>query len=187
MNVYIVGDSVAKAEYTNVGWSKLLRNFVKPEGVDVINLSKNGATSADILKCIKENGLKDYSILSIIFAFGVNDSAAELSNQKTIIDICEFEKNVSEIIAYAKSYTNKIYFVEPVLGDESMLKSYEDSFSYRKALVKKFSDVIKLLSQKNDCIYIPAGDCLQNDDFLEGLHPNDSGHDKIFSVIKNYF
>jgi lysophospholipase L1-like esterase len=80
--------------------------------------------------------------------------------------------------------------MDPILGDESLLKPYPESTkgkSYEFVRVQAYDRLIKNLAEKNLCQYISLLDKLNFEDFSDGLHPNDKGHLKMFQEIKKYF
>ena len=65
------------------------------------------------------------------------------------------------------------------------MKFIMPSYSIQKA--KQYDSIIKQIAQENNCIYIYLMDKLDDNDFIDGLHPNITGHKKMFSEIKKYF
>jgi len=192
MKICIFGDSVTYAGYIKEGWVNLLRWHLEDsldEDVEVFNLGINGETSVEILKRF-ETEASSREPDKIVFAFGINDSCYIIDTNKPLIDKNIFKDNVIKLLTSAKSYTSEIIFIGLVLGNDSLLKPFPESstgksYDHRKS--KDYDQILMDLAQKNDCKYISLYETLENSDFLDGLHPNKSGHYKIFNVIKLHF
>ena len=49
--------------------------------------------------------------------------------------------------------------------------------------ILEFDGELKGICQKYKIKYIPMQEVLQKDDFIDGLHPNEKGHKKIFEEL----
>ena len=50
----------------------------------------------------------------------------------------------------------------------------------------QYDDILKKVCKNNNIAYIPMFDILENEDFIDGLHPNMNGHKKIYEeIVKN--
>ncbi|PIP52722.1 hypothetical protein COX08_04875 [Candidatus Beckwithbacteria bacterium CG23_combo_of_CG06-09_8_20_14_all_34_8] len=190
-NICIFGDSVTRASFIKDSWVNLLSQFLikkySGDDIEVFNLGINGDNSKDI---VKRFGLeaKCRKPQDIIFAFGINDSSFQ--DEKQTVNEVSFKKNVLTLIKQAKKITDKIYFIGLVLGhkrwlEAGLMKFIMPSYSIQKA--KQYDSIIKQIAQENNCIYIYLMDKLDDNDFIDGLHPNITGHKKMFSEIKKYF
>jgi len=170
------GDSVTQAAYVKRGWVDLLREYLekkdKDNFINVFNLGIGGNTTEDILNRFEEESQKR-NPTSVIFAVGINDIKFEKENQ--------FRKNIKSLIEKSKMYTSDITFIGLVLGSDIP----EENFSLTKA--KRYDQIIKEISNSGDCRFIELFDKLSSRDFMDGLHPNDIGHKKMFEEIKKYF
>jgi len=189
----IFGDSVTQAAYIKNGWVDLLRNYLEEKYSDsftnVFNLGIGGNTSDDILKRFKTES-ESRTPTDIIFAFGVNDSGYFRTLDKPIVTEDTFVENVERLIEEAKKVSNNITFIGLTLGNDSLLKPFPESSqgkSYDTARVKEYDKKLSELASKNECKFISIIDTLEFNDFLDGLHPNDHGHRKMFDIIKNNF
>lgn len=172
----IFGDSVAQAAYVKAGWVILFSHYLeekyRQDFVNVFNLGIGGNTSNDILKRFEpESSARNPT--NIIFAVGINDT-------KTVAPE-EFKSNLEKLARLAKEITKEVSFVGLVLGDYSSNKP----FSRKKTTA--FNQIIKKVAELNDCKYIPLQEQLKPEDFMDGLHPNEQGHKKIFEAIKIVF
>jgi len=189
----IFGDSVTQAAYVNDDWVNHFQHYLEKkyhnDFINVFNLGIGGNTSDDILKRFRvESEFRQPS--DIIFAFGINDSGYFYTPDKPIVPEDRFIKNVKELINQAKKYTSKILFVGLTLGDDSILKptpgiSQGKSYDFKR--VENYNNILKEISQANLCQFIPLLDKLGPSDFIDGLHPNEQGHLKIFEGVKKQY
>lgn len=172
----IFGDSVTQAAYVKVGWVDLLRQYLEEkycnDFVNVFNLGIGGNTTGDILKRFSSEAQSRYPT-SIIFAIGINDT--KLNNPK------EFRANLEKLIELAKKFTSEITFVGLVLGDWKG----EELFSQEKT--KNYNNILKEVAETRECKFIQLENILDSKDFMDGFHPNEQGHRKMFEVVKKYF
>ena len=189
----IFGDSISQASYVKTGWVELLRMYLEEkypnDFVNVFNLGIGGNTTKDLLRRF-ENEIKVRMPSTIIFQIGTNDSGyfREITNLITPED--QFKNNLQELIDSAKKYTEDITCLGLAIGDDSLtqpLPSSSKGKSYTKGRVKKYDNIIKSLVEQDSCKYIHLFDKLDNKDFMDGLHPNESGQRKMFESIKKYF
>jgi len=189
----VFGDSVTQAAYIKTGWVDLLRNFLEEkypdDSVNVFNLGIGGNTSSDIVNRFKpESAARNPT--DIVFAFGVNDSGYFRTLDKPIVQLEEFVTNVQTLITQAKEFTQNITFIGLTLGNDSILKPFPGSSrgkSYDASRVKKYDETLKEIVEKNSCRFISLANILVAEDFMDGLHPNDKGHSKMFTEIKKFY
>lgn len=170
------GDSVTQASYVKRGWVDLLRIYLEEkyteDDVSVFNLGINGNTTYDILKRFEAES-KPRNPTSIIFAIGINDTKFDNENQ--------FENNIKNIIEKAKRFNSDITFIGLVLGNDIV----EENFSLVKT--KRYNQIMKDIAKSEKCRFIELFDKLEPGDFIDRLHPNEKGHQKMFEEIKKYF
>jgi len=190
MTICVFGDSVTHAAYIKSSWANLLRwhwEETVQDNVEFYNLGVDGDTSENILSRF-ETETQARLPTKIIFAVGVNDSGYDYTTNQPFVDEDSFRSNIQKLVDISKKYTTDIIFVGLVLGDDRLLKPFPGSFplvySYDVKRVKKYDGIIKTVAEKNSCNYIYPFDKLDFGDFMDGLHPNESGHRKMFEVIK---
>jgi lysophospholipase L1-like esterase len=193
MKTCIFGDSVTYGGYVKGSWVSLLREYL--EGLDdeshvVFNLGINGNTSTDVLRRFKPEATAR-TAEKIIFAYGTNDAAYTLANNIPVTDIELFKSNTITLISQAKEFTNDITFVGTTLGDDSKLKPYSESKTgrcYSRERADQYNQAIQLIAEQNGCKFISLDNKLDFSDFSDGLHPNESGHKKIYeTVVAKFF
>jgi len=58
-------------------------------------------------------------------------------------------------------------------------------FYYTNENIKKYSEIMKDVCQRNNILFLDVG-LLNNKDFDDGLHPNATGHEKIFIKVRDF-
>ena len=189
----VFGDSVTQAAYIKTSWVDMLRIYLEKkysnDFINVFNLGVGGNTSDDVAKRFKFESIMR-APTDIIIAVGVNDSGYFRTPDKPIVSEVNFDKNITSLITEAKEFTGNITFVGLVLGDDSILKPFPDSSqgkSYKYERVEEYNRRVQEMAQTNSCRFIQLFEKLKPEDFLDGLHPNDQGHKKIFEEVKKYF
>lgn len=172
-----------------VGWVNLFRNYVEDKSNFVINLYDlgiDGETTEGILRRFDiEASARKPDV--VIFAIGVNDSAYRKTKDHPLVSRDDFEKNLNALIKKAGKFTKQIVFVGIVKGSdkETMpLKASTTGKCFTKENAKIYNDIIKKVCDKEKILFVDVLGRLNDGDFCEGLHPNESGHEKIFKEVK---
>lgn len=189
----IFGDSATQAAYVKVNWVSLFRQYLedkyKGSFINVFGLGVGGNTTSDILKRFEnESIVRNPS--SIIFQVGVNDSGYLKTTKNPITNEKQFETNTKKIIDIARNFWKDITFIGLAVGDDSILKPLSgDSAgrSYDRNRVERYDKILRRIAEINVCKYIQILENLAFEDFMDGIHPNEQGHIKIFEIIKEYF
>lgn len=189
----VFGDSVTQASYVKSGWADLLRQYLENkypnDSITFFNLGINGNTSTDIVNRFKAES-EARNPTDIIFAYGVNDSGYFRTLDRLIVEESLFISNTKKLINQAKIITKNITFIGLTLGDDSLLKPSPGSSrgkSYDTDRVKQYNNKLKEIAENESCRFVSLIDTLQFDDFMDGLHPNDNGHLKMFTEIKKFY
>jgi len=189
MNICIFGDSITWGAYDpqNGGWVNRLKNYFEEQGEDndVYNLGVSGDSTTDLFERI-EIETKSREANLIIFAIGVNDAQFIHSTNSNRISDGDFESNIKKLFEIAKEFTSKIIFIGLTPVDETKTKPipWNTDKTYTNERIKKFDQIIENFCLKNNLKFIPINDLLNNDDLIDGLHPNTQGHIKIFDRVK---
>lgn len=193
-NYIIVGDSITYGigGYQQNGWVSILKNkLLNKEGTKestnyVHCVGFPGATSKEILKKFESIVATYYSSDMnniIMVSIGVNDTQIFKGTPKTNID--EYKSNIIKIIDFVKKKSNcNIVFV----GLTSIKEKSEPFFwktdkYYDYNIINDYDNILREVCNKNGVKYIPMIDVLTEDDFIDGLHPNDFGYTKIYEKI----
>ena len=204
-NYIVIGDSIVYGigDFESGGWSSTLKNYiVNKDDSKVCNNYVHiagfpGATSTDILNKIEYifNSFKHEEFKNIvILSIGVNDTQEFNGNNKNSIE--KYKSNIEKIVKYFMQQDTELIILglTRIESDEKFLwkpnKYYNNEVisEYDRDLetIIKFDSKLKELCKENKIKYISMQDVLQKDDFIDGLHPNQKGHKKIFERIKKY-
>jgi lysophospholipase L1-like esterase len=190
-NICIFGDSIVWGAFDpfNGGWANLLRNYLESKNseVECYNLGVSGNNSSDLLKRFEiEASARSPSL--IIIAIGTNDSYYINKKDNHRVSQKDFESNLKKLINISKKFTSNLIMLTPNKVDETKTKPipWNKKIFYENDSIKKYGQIIKNLSEKNNILFIDLFDLLENKDFYDGLHPNSEGHKKIFEIVKNF-
>ncbi len=176
-------------DYEKSGWANRLRLFLDSENYDIFtyNLGVSGDTTNELLKRFDVEAEARQPTL-IIFSIGDNDSIYIKSQNKQMVSLQQFEKNLQKLIDKAKKFTNIIIFLGCKKVDE--LKTtpipWGTDYYYTNKNLSLYNQKIKEVSNKNKVHYLEIFDLLKNEDFEDGLHPNPQGHQKLFLKVKEF-
>ena len=184
-NICIWGDSITWGawDYEKGGWVNRLHLALDAKQTlpRVTNLGISGNTTKDLLKrflCEAEARNPGF----IIFAIGINDSCLEQTGGTEIVSIQDFEKNYEELLRQARQFTDQIVLIGLTWYDESSNRHRSEHYYYNKR-IQQYDAKIKEIGEKNNLTYIHLFDILTGQDLEDGLHPNTSGHKKIFEKV----
>lgn len=194
-NYIIIGDSITYGigDFESGGWSAMFKNFiVNKDDSKVCNNFVHvagfpGATSNDILNKldnILDSFIHDEFNNIVILSIGVNDTQEFNGNYKTNVN--NYKSNI-EMIAKKitdKGFTLIILGLTRIESDEKFL--WKPNKYYDNTVISEYDTELEKLCGENKIKYIPMQDVLQKEDFIDGLHPNQNGHKKIFERIKEY-
>lgn len=190
-SICIFGDSTAWEAWDmeKGGWvNRLWFGVAKRDGddyVEIYNCSVSGGTTDTILERF-ESEAKIRSCDAIIFQTGGNDASYEHTPDNHLVSLEKFRENLEEIIKRAKKITNKIIFMDLKNCDESktMPVPWIDIY-YTNENIRKYSKIMQEVCKKNNVDFLDIKP-LENNDFDDGLHPNASGHERIFTQVKDF-
>lgn len=190
-SICIFGDSTAWGAWDleKGGWVNRLWMYVGiREGDDyaeIYNCSVSGGTTDTILKRF-ENEAKIRNADALIFQTGGNDAAYENTPGNYLVSPEKFKSNLEEIIKRARKITDKIIFMDLKNCDESRTTpvSWIDIY-YTNENIEKYSKIMEEVCRENGVDFMDIAK-LENEDFEDGLHPNASGHEKVFRQVKEF-
>jgi lysophospholipase L1-like esterase len=124
-----------------------------------------------------------WKIEKIIFAVGVNDASFENGekrcSQKKFQESLEIlaQKGIGEVGA------RNVYFVG--ITDINFAIVNQEIEYFQKDRLSQFKQILFKTTQKNNCQFISLDNILSLEDLcFDGLHPNHSGHQKIYQKVK---
>ncbi len=198
--VLIFGASTTHGNWDEQGgWANRIRLYVIKKIFDnpsklhghVFNLGVPGDLTSDLLKRI-EPEIKArlfYPETIILISAGTNDSKINFSDKKTLISDEQFKDNVNKIIKIAKNFSDKVMFVGYTPVDEKRTNPWYD-VAYLNERIKKFDNIVKSVCKENAIPFLDLYSVFGSEDYLkyiyDGLHPNSSGHEKMFDLVKPY-
>lgn len=175
MNICIFGDSITwgACDYEKGGWAERLKMYYLENGDDVhvYNLGIAGETTLDLLKRV-EIEARNYQPDMIVIAIGINDS------KNLGIELEGFNKNITKLTEISKKIASKVIFVGLTRVDEAK------QLEYKNENIEKYDLTIKTFCQKAGLDYIEINKVITKIDLdADGIHPNSSGHEKMFQLI----
>lgn len=173
-HILFLGDSLSEGQGVDEGQSfpRLVERNLKAKKYDivVINGGVSGATSASGMGRLKWHLKKKVDIL--VLELGANDGLRGLK-------LSETEKNLKEIITYAKSKKLKVLLLGLLIPP-----------NYGTKYTTEFEVMYKKISKATGIPLLPfllkniAGVAELN--LADGIHPNDKGHELIAKQVTSF-
>lgn len=197
-NYIFVGDSITYGigGFQSNGWVSMLKSFIinKESGKKptkfVHCVGFPGATSKDIIE--KFNSIVDTYYSSdmnntFIIAVGINDTQVFNGSCKSTID--EYKENIIKIINILKRKDNcKIIFIGLTrIEDISKPLCFKPSKYYDYKIILEYDNCLSEICKSEYIEYVSMIDVLDENDFVDGLHPNDSGYSKMYEKVLSVF
>jgi len=181
------------------GWPQRLRTHLdhlylegKASKIYTFNLGISGDSSKEVLNRLESETKVRLCHPKTFFIFGSggNDAQYRLNKKAVRRSPKDFKTNIIKIIRIAKKYSNLILFVglQPVDESKTNPIPWEPTICFRNELLKKYSDIVKEICQKENVYFVEIFDDWVKSDYLklissDGLHPNSEGHKKIFEKL----
>ena len=189
MKISVFGDSITwgASDYEKGGWVERLKveMMKNTDDVSVYNVGVSGANTDDLLRRFDiEAKARQPNV--IIFAIGINDSQYIKTKDNPRVDLEKFRSNILELIEKARKFTGKIIFVGLTKVDESrvMLVPWDQEKYYSNESVSRYDSELRKICEEGKLKFVRLFDLLENSDLEDGLHPNASGHQKIYEKVK---
>ena len=188
VNICVFGDSIVhgRVDPENGGWVTRLKFNVEKRKLfnKVFNLGIPGDMSDSLLARIKnELAVRKKDI--VIIQIGANDAA--VINEKNRVDIIGFERNLKSVIEICREFGSKIILIGLSHVDESRsmpLETLDNPIYFSEENFSKYNSVIKKLCEENNLGFVSLEEGLNiKEDLFDGVHPNASGHEKIFRRV----
>lgn len=198
MRILIFGDSIAYGEYdSRGGWAnRLYLEYLNRQANDlegdhpfIFNLSVGGETTRGVIKRLPpetEGRRWPGEEFTFVFAIGINDSRRLSETGQAVSSPEAYAKDLQTLVALARTYSQKILFIGLTPVDDDIFR--DDKYS--NARIWEFEQVLRQFVQDNNLPFVPlfegfktrleAGEKL----LLDGLHPNDAGHDYMIEKIR---
>lgn len=192
-NYIIIGDSITYGigDFESGGWTSMFKNYiVSQDNSKVCNNYVHvagfpGATSLDIfnkINSILQSFMHKEFTNTVILSIGVNDT--QVFNYESKNSIEQYKLNIEKIakLVIENGCNLVILGLTRIESDERFL--WKPNKYYDNNLILAYDVELKRFCKNNKIIYIPMKDVLEKSDFIDGLHPNQNGHKKIFEYIK---
>ncbi|MGC9974055.1 MAG: SGNH/GDSL hydrolase family protein [Gaiellaceae bacterium] len=173
----VFGDSivVGSDDREGGGWVARLRLDFNARGkIGVYNLGVDGDRSEQLLRRIAgEAAARNASV--IVISIGANDLGWHGTSGT---EIALFSERYDRILAEAGQFTRRILVLGLLNVDEG-----NDSHGVRNEQVLAFNGVVEELAREHRAEFLSLYGALVPADFVDGLHPNASGHAKLAPLI----
>lgn len=190
----VFGDSITWGanDYEGGGWVTRLRNYFQykslsvDKDIDVYNLGVSGDNTEDLLRRFDVE-TKAREPDTIIFAIGINDSQFLISKRDNRVPLDNFESNLYSMIKRSVDAGKNVIILGLTRVDESKTTPipWNTDKEYKNEYIEKYNNILKKLSKEFGLKYVDVYDLLSNNDLSDGLHPNATGHKKIFEMVKS--
>lgn len=192
INIYVFGDSITygAGDYELGGWVNRLRLILENDGSEnyynVFNLGISGEETRETSERFESELRVRYDMYVdniIIFAIGINDTLDVCGKDEVSLE--DFTNNITNLINKAKKYSNKILFIGLTKVNENLVAPLPWNLekSYFNEKIIKYDREIEKICLENNIYYLKIFDLLTNDDLIDGLHPNEIGHQKMCDKV----
>lgn len=200
-NILVFGDSITQGFWDiEGGWVSRLRRFLDQKTLEsksetyfsIFNLGISGDTSEGLAKRFEAElkpRLDQEAEAIIIFAIGINDSYYINPENRHNVSLEQFQQNLWTLLSQARKYSKKIAFLGLTPIDQAKTDPVPWSWtkSYKNDYIKTYNDALKEFCHKNNTDFISLLNQLNSlQDLEDGLHPNSTGHEKIYKIVKSY-
>ena len=157
------------------GWVARLRLDLNARGkIGVYNLGVDGDRTEQLLQRLAgEAAARNASV--IVISIGANDLGWHGTSGT---DIALFRERYDHILSEAEQFTRRILMLGLLNVDEG-----NDSHGVRNDQVRAFNGVVEELARRHGAEFMSLYGLLSPTDFVDGLHPNASGHAKLAPLI----
>ena len=202
MRALFFGDSITQGFWDSEGgWVERLRahydsialqDLAHSPTTEIFNLGVSGDTTRNLLARVKnETEVRKWHDESplVAIAIGTNDDLFEGNEQWVTPE--EFRTNLEKILHLLQPVVDRIVLVGNPACDESRTTPVSwGNFHYTNRELERSEGIIRDVAEAERLAYIPlfhefkrrldAGEDL----LADGLHPNNRGHEVIFSIVK---
>jgi len=184
-NICIFGDSLVygQGDSKEGGWVNRLQYKIKGK-TKFWNFGIPGDTSVDLLKRL-EGELKEKNPDVVFVGIGANDSQYKkgMSENKTLIDLKNYVKNLKIISESIKKYTNDIIFIGIPNMNDSITKNWSYRYHFCNKNIETYNNELENFCKENNFTYIDIFGLLDESNLSDGAHPNSIGYEKIANEI----
>ena len=201
-NILIFGDSITwGAGDSKGGWAQRIKDYVNIQALagkdynHVYPLGISGENSGELVKRLKSEislRLDGDNKTVLIIAIGINDSQDELLTSANKTSVKDFRKNLNQIVKNGKNFAQQVILVGLTPVDEDKVKPmlWKLTHGYTNEQVEKYNNIITEVAEKQSVTFLEIYAKFKAEDskslLFDGLHPNDKGHELIYSVVKEH-
>lgn len=201
LQILAFGDSITQGFYDSKGgWVQRLRTYLeqndfknKLSAIRIFNMGVSGNTSLDLVNRFESETKSRLRYPNPIFLFsiGVNDTQYPEGKSTILIPLDQFKENIKLLIKKAQLISPHIIFLDLTPVDEQKTTPCSwKSISYKNKDISIFHQALSNICSEQQISFINLYDEWILSGYkkllIDGLHPNDDGHQKIFESVKNF-
>lgn len=198
MRILVFGDSITEGDYdSRGGWvarliaDEFAQKQHNPEGSynHIYNLGVSGNTSRDVLQRfaaeVAARRSTPESRVAIIISVGMNDTIKYVG-EEPVTSVEQYKAAITRLYFAAKELTNHIMFVGLTPVDDEVFPDGR----YKSERVWEYEEALRAVVKEYNVLFVPVYDIFRqnmmvgNKLFVDGLHPNDIGHEIIYMRVK---
>ncbi|MGA3020444.1 MAG: GDSL-type esterase/lipase family protein [Candidatus Micrarchaeales archaeon] len=207
MFIFVFGDSTTYGAWDRGGgWTTRLKlalaqKIVKKEQVKsdysigmIYELGVDSDSTSELLDRFENELRARIALLAgeevlVIFQIGTNDACRLNKKKFERTDTKTFEANINKLIAKSKSIANHTAFLGLIPVDEKKTDPvyWNDEHSFLNKNILAYNSIISRACEKKGVIFIDLYSKFVRSGYtrllFDGLHPNSSGHEKIFKTV----
>lgn len=194
-NICVFGDSIAYGAWDDCGgWVDRLRAYLHGQVLAshfqsyyfLYHLGIPGNTAADVLARLPGEAVAREPHV-IIFAIGINDSRWQEPGHTPHVTEAAFRENIAHLIAAARRITPAIVFIGLTPVNESKTMPFEPDCAFENERILHYNDIIRQMTQDASTLFLDVYSAISPViDLQDGLHPNRTGHEKLFMLIRDF-
>jgi lysophospholipase L1-like esterase len=206
LQILVFGDSIAWGAWDRKGgWAQRLKSFIDEMNIKkiedpnfyrpVFNMGIPGNNTQNLLKRFEfETKRRIYKNEKMIFILeiGANDSLYLQSKKGNWVRPSQFRKNVQKLIGLAHKYSSKIVFIGllPVDDSRTVPLPWDTDKSCKNKYIREYNEIVRSVCKRNDVYFVDMFHRFMKRRYqpmlIDGVHPNDEGHEMIFLAVKNF-
>ena len=198
MIILIFGDSITWGAWDEEGgWVQRLKKDIDKKVIEsnfdyydsIYNVGISGNNTDDLLERFESEAVRrldEDEETILVFAIGINDSLHYINQPDSPkVPLDRFQSNLRKLIDDAKVFSDTIAFIGLTIVDESKMPRKEEKY-WANDRIKKYNEVLKNICMESNIPFLEMLDIIDIKDLPDGLHPDSTGHEKMFQRIKEF-
>lgn len=198
-NICIFGDSIVQGVYGEYApsWAEIIKmKFHETDETHVATSGISGEDSRGLLYRLEPTlwtmrACWSSGIGCVVIAMGTND-AREIMDESTgefrmKVGISEFERNIRELVAVARGYSDSVVLVGLLHADETKTTMRSQGTGlmrrYRESTLRTYDETLRHAAESTGCLYVPLADIVAPSDLPDGLHPSAAAHERMAEKV----